>query len=152
MEALANWLWRSLFHFPGSRASSAQVAGASSGGAREVDIQLLRSSAGNFTTSTEECIGDNLRDNSILFFDTPDPGQGFWFLVRTSDIGGGLDTYDSGGASQVEPRDGEINASPAPCATSTTQQGSDPGPERMRATDSRPDQRPAGSLTGPLGP
>ena len=78
------------------------------------DLETLRSSAGDFSAATEECVADGHPTTLLPFDVTPEPGQGFWFLVRgiTSE---GKDTYDTGGLGQVGLRDAEIDASTFGC-------------------------------------
>ncbi len=78
------------------------------------DLGVLRTSLGNFAGSTLDCVDDNTFANSSNHLGDPLPGEGYWFLVRPADCGGG--TYDSGGAAQAAPRDGSINASGSQCS------------------------------------
>jgi hypothetical protein len=75
------------------------------------DVGFLRGSGGDFTLSTEACLAEDLDVPVLDDASPPAPGQGIWYLVR------GLPSapYDSGVASQVEPRDQEIDASPGSC-------------------------------------
>jgi hypothetical protein len=79
------------------------------------DLQSLRASSGDFTTSLLACLEDNSVDASSS--DTsvpPGPGAGYYYLVRT--YGCGLaGTYDSGEPSQAGSRDAEIAASGLSC-------------------------------------
>ena len=78
------------------------------------DLQILRTSGGDFNAATHECLSSNQLDPSLMYDIEPAPGAGIWFLVRarTSATNG---TYDSGGNSQVEDRDAEIAASGSDC-------------------------------------
>ena len=76
----------------------------------------LRSSGGDFSTATQECLDDDSTAMSMLVSDMPTSGDGFWFLVRGQNCGGD-GTYDSFPA-PVEPRDVEIAASGVDCAGS----------------------------------
>ena len=70
------------------------------------DLGLLGSSAGNFTTATEECLGNDLVTTSLsnAIVDPFPPGAGSWFIVRGV-LGTGNLSYDSfGGASGRRPR------------------------------------------------
>lgn len=77
------------------------------------DLELLRTTGGDFSASTVECMADNDSDTLVVQLGTPPSGGGFWFLARAVSCGGG--TYDSGGPAQVEPRDVEIAASADAC-------------------------------------
>ena len=79
------------------------------------DLQSLRASGGDFTTSLLACLEDNSLDASSS--DTsvpPGPGAGYYYLVRTYGCGQ-AGTYDSGEPSQVGSRDAEIAASGLSC-------------------------------------
>ena len=79
------------------------------------DLTLLRESQGDFTESTENCVEDNLTMTFTEAKGDPDPGQGFWYLVRgVNNDGNG--TYDSGGSSQIGLRDAEMAASDEDCS------------------------------------
>lgn len=76
------------------------------------DLGLLRSSGGDFTLATVDCVANDHGEASSA---TPDPqltGEAFWFLVRSADAAG---IYDSGASSQVGQRDVEIAASGVAC-------------------------------------
>ena len=77
------------------------------------DLELLRATGGDFSSSTVECMADNDSDTIVVHPGTPPSGGGFWFLTRAVSCDGG--TYDSGGPAQVEPRDAEIAASADSC-------------------------------------
>lgn len=53
-------------------------------------------------------------DRPSIVAAAPDPGEGFWYLVRAVNACG-PGTYDSGGTMQAAPRDPGIAASPAAC-------------------------------------
>jgi hypothetical protein len=74
-------------------------------------LALLRS--GGFTAATQTCLADDDPGTSLTHNDTPAPGDGFWFLARAANCGGG--TWDSGGPGQVGPRDAPIEASGNGC-------------------------------------
>ena len=78
------------------------------------DLSTLRSSGGDFSLATGECLADNRTSTSLTDSDTPAPGGGLWFLVRPANCGG-PGSYDSGGAMQVGLRDAEIDASGNEC-------------------------------------
>ena len=77
-------------------------------------LSALRSSGGDFTTATDACLDDDLTDTTTDDADTPDPGDGYWYLVRATSCGGAA-SFDSGAPSQVASRDAGIQASPYAC-------------------------------------
>jgi hypothetical protein len=76
-------------------------------------VATLRSSHGDFTTSTSSCL---VNDGSLTWYEDPDaaPSEGTWYLVRASSPSG-VGSYDDGSPSQVAPRDSEIALSSAKC-------------------------------------
>jgi len=78
------------------------------------NLVTLISSSGNFALATDSCLANDPTTTTLLYSNTPAPGQGFWFLVRGENCGG-RGTYDSGGATQVGLRDAEISASGNDC-------------------------------------
>lgn len=76
------------------------------------DLETLRSSGGDFTTASVDCLVDDSTQPALVYADAGGPESAF-FLVR-AECGGGT-TYESGGAGQVGSRDGEIDASPLAC-------------------------------------
>jgi hypothetical protein len=78
------------------------------------DLAILRSSGGDFTAATQECVADDTTATSQVFAPSPAPGAGFWFLVRGANCSA-RGSYDSGVGSQVGSRDSEIDASPLSC-------------------------------------
>ena len=97
---------------PDTQLSWPQLAGAAWYDVVRGDLKLLRSSSGDFTTATEECMADNVSGDppSLLLTEFPDPGEGFWILVRGANCKG-EGSYDTGALSQVGSRDFEIDAS-----------------------------------------
>jgi hypothetical protein len=77
-------------------------------------LGVLRTSGGDFTQATEECLANDLAPTELSYGIDPPSGQGSWFLVRGVNCAGN-GTYDSGTASQVGLRDAEIAASPDAC-------------------------------------
>jgi hypothetical protein len=77
-------------------------------------LVTLQSSAGNFTAATTACLANNLALTSVSDISTPAANNGFWYLVRPVNCGGG-GSYDSGAPSQVGLRDAEIAASGFAC-------------------------------------
>ncbi len=79
------------------------------------DLSLLRETQGDFALATDDCVEDELTTTSTEAEGDPDPGEGFWYLVRgVNDDGNG--TYDSGGSSQIGLRDAEMAASGQDCS------------------------------------
>ncbi len=72
------------------------------------DLGLLRSSGGDFTAATQDCVASMVEASAWPLTSTPPPGSGFWFLVRGT--GCFPATFDSGGAQQIGTRDDEILA------------------------------------------
>jgi uncharacterized membrane protein len=77
-------------------------------------LEALRTSNGDFSTAATDCLENDLTGTSRDDADTPDAGDGFWYLVRAANCGGSS-TFDSGAASQIGSRDAEIQASPSTC-------------------------------------
>jgi N-acetylneuraminic acid mutarotase len=77
------------------------------------DLALLRSSAGDFTTATIACHGDDTDSTEVPFPYVPAVGNGVWLLVRGVNCGG-PGSYD-GEAGQAGSRDAEIAAAPNHC-------------------------------------
>lgn len=98
---------------------NAQLSWTAVTGATGYDVQrgslgTLTSSGGDFTTATTECVADNETGTSVSHAGTPASGEGYWYLVRGANCGGG-GTQDTGSGSQVEARDAEIAASSNAC-------------------------------------
>ena len=74
------------------------------------DLGSLRTSGGNFTPATDECVANDVESDNIDYDLDPALGQGDWFLIRR-----GSDTYDTCGIAQVGNRDGEIVFSGQDC-------------------------------------
>ena len=90
------------------------IAGADTYDLVRGSLGLLGSSGGNFTTSLQACVVNDLAATSFPDA-TPAPvGNGFYYLVRGASCGG-AGTYDEGGGSQVGSRDAEIAASASNC-------------------------------------
>jgi uncharacterized membrane protein len=77
-------------------------------------LSALRSSHGDFSAATTDCLESDLTATSRDDADTPGVGDGFWYLVRAVSCGGSA-TFDSGAPSQVGSRDAEMQASPSTC-------------------------------------
>jgi len=86
------------------------------------DLQVLRASAGNFSSAITDCISTGNILPAADALDNPDPGEGFFYVVRAfqGEIGPG--SHDTGRASQVSRYGGRdlgplsVNSSPNACA------------------------------------
>jgi hypothetical protein len=74
------------------------------------NLASLRMTGGDYRAGTVECVANDVPDVPVSFQLAPDPGEAYWFLVRTE--GGSYDAWDSMPAA---PRDAGIDASPAAC-------------------------------------
>jgi hypothetical protein len=77
-------------------------------------LNQLLSSGGDFATSTEECLANNLPSTFLGYESVPAAGRGSWFLVRAVSCGG-AGSYNESSGSQVGNRDLEIAASASAC-------------------------------------
>lgn len=77
-------------------------------------LTSLRASAGDFSTSTSDCVADDHELTTLTTLDEPPPGEGHWFLVRGINCAGS-GTYDSNSPSQLGSRDEEIELSTHAC-------------------------------------
>jgi hypothetical protein len=78
------------------------------------DVATLRTTGGNFTSATQQCLANDVAGSTISFTANPSVGNAWWILVRGSNcLAKG--SYDEVGAGQVGLRDAEIAASPAAC-------------------------------------
>ena len=77
------------------------------------DLGKLRSTGGDFSAATVECVVEKELGTSTSHAGFPPAGEGHWFLARAANCGGG--TYDSGGLGQIGSRDAEIEASGGAC-------------------------------------
>ena len=78
------------------------------------DLEDLRGSGGDFSAATTDCLEDNGTGTTLDVAGDPAPGEGVWFLVRALNCGG-AGSYDTGQASQIDPRDAGISASGNDC-------------------------------------
>jgi uncharacterized membrane protein len=100
---------------PGTaRLSWSAIAGATGYDVVRGSLAALRSSGGNFSAATNACLEDDLTATTRDDGDTPDPGDGHWYLVRATSCGGAA-SFDSGAPSQAASRDAGIEASPYAC-------------------------------------
>jgi hypothetical protein len=77
-------------------------------------VQILRSSGGSYSAATTQCLANDLAATSFDAAAIPATGQGFWYLIRAVNCGGGS-SYNSGSSSQVGSRDAGIAASGHAC-------------------------------------
>ncbi len=77
-------------------------------------VTTLRVSGGEFSVAVEICLANDQPDAAIEDLQLPEVGDGFWYLVRATDVDE-PGTYDSGGPGQQASRDPGIEASPAAC-------------------------------------
>jgi hypothetical protein len=94
--------------------SWSSMAGATGYDLLRGDLALLRSSGGDFTQATTDCLVNDESGNSLPYSDDPDPGEAHWFLVR-GDSGAQVRTWESFFMSQVGLRDDEIAAAAINC-------------------------------------
>jgi hypothetical protein len=78
------------------------------------DLGILRSSGGDYSLATQECVAGRHTTTSLPVSGVPAAGEGHWFLVRGANCGGS-GTYDSGGIGQAGPRDAGILTSGDGC-------------------------------------
>jgi uncharacterized membrane protein len=97
-----------------ARVSWSAIASATGYDLARGSLYILRSTIGDFSTATTDCLENDLTGTSREDADTPDAGDGFWYLVRAANCGGS-GTFDSGAASQVGSRDAEILTSTSTC-------------------------------------
>jgi len=90
------------------------VSGATGYDVARGSLATLRTSHGDFSTATTDCLESALRANTSTDGDSPNAGDGFWYLVRAVSCGG-HGTWDSGAPSQVGSRDNEMLAANAVC-------------------------------------
>jgi hypothetical protein len=79
-------------------------------------LSTLHATGGNFSVSTDPCLASRTQDTFAEDLELPPPGDGFWYVmrIRYGDFRG-VQSYDSGAASQVASRDAGINASAGAC-------------------------------------
>ncbi|ANM31031.1 hypothetical protein ABI59_17815 [Acidobacteria bacterium Mor1] len=78
------------------------------------DLDALRSTGGDYSVATSECLADDSLAGGVAYPDAPPPGSGYFFFARrgTRD---GAGSYDGPGPGQIAPRDGGIAASGSGC-------------------------------------
>jgi len=77
-------------------------------------VATLKSSSGDFTSSTDLCTGNDQAATNASDAATPGSGDGYWYLVRPLNCTA-KGSYDDGSASQQGLRDLEIDASVSAC-------------------------------------
>lgn len=77
-------------------------------------LSSLVLSAGDFATSTDNCLVDDLPATTTVDTSSDPVGDGAWYLVRGTTCAG-AGTYDDGGAGLQSPRDASVAASPSSC-------------------------------------
>jgi hypothetical protein len=92
----------------------ASVSAATGYDAVRGSLQTLRTTLGSFSAATTTCLGNDIGATSVNDLQSPTVGQGFWYLLRAENCGGGA-SYDSGAPKQVAPRDAGIAASGHAC-------------------------------------
>ena len=78
------------------------------------DLETLLATGGDFVAATEACFADEVVETGLPYTAEPEPGRGWWILVRGSTADGPM-TYQALYPSQVGLRDEEIAASGAAC-------------------------------------
>jgi hypothetical protein len=78
------------------------------------DLETLVAGGGDFVSATEACVADARDSTDVPFDGEPDPGAGFWILVRGVSSEGPI-TYEALYPSQVDLRDDEIAGSGTDC-------------------------------------
>jgi len=77
------------------------------------DLGMLRSSGGDYSAATLQCVIPGVAGTATTYVGDPAAGDGFFFLVRGIDCMQG--SYDSGGSEQSSPRDSGIEDSGNDC-------------------------------------
>jgi hypothetical protein len=78
-------------------------------------LSTLRSTAGNYTAATQQCVASKLvATGRTVAGPNPPAGDGVWFIVRGANCRG-RGTYDGSSPKQIGSRDAEIAASPSAC-------------------------------------
>ncbi len=77
------------------------------------DLTTLR--AAGFGSATDSCVANDAAGPSVVLNGTPAAGEGWWYLVRPVDGGGGGGSYSTGLPSEVAGRDAGIAASGVFC-------------------------------------
>ncbi|MEW5806367.1 MAG: CRTAC1 family protein [Acidobacteriota bacterium] len=91
------------------------VSGAESYDIVKGDLNSLRSSHGDFSSSLTGCVENDSADTQTFDDSQPPAGEGFYYLARFEHSGGKKSTYDVCSTYQKGARDAEINASTNKC-------------------------------------
>jgi len=87
------------------------------------DLTGLQATAGDFGAASLGCLEDDGADTVAVDPAVPLPEQAFLYLVRASNCAGQTGTWDSGGPSQIAPRDPSLGVGTASCACTTGDDG-----------------------------
>jgi hypothetical protein len=78
------------------------------------DLATLRSTNGDFSVATQQCVASHTTAIQTAYVSDPAPGEAWWFVARGNNCVA-LGTYNEGDNSQSVARDPGIAASPASC-------------------------------------
>jgi hypothetical protein len=92
-----------------------EVAGAQAYDVVKGDLQILRSTSGDYGTAVVDCRRNNADVPPWWDEDAPSPGTGVFYLVRAVDFACGYGTYDTGSPSQAAGRDAGIETASGAC-------------------------------------
>ncbi len=79
------------------------------------NLSILRGTAGNFSTATTACLGNDLTTPTTQDSEIPPSGDGLWYLVRAVNSCSGPGSFDDGSPSQLRGRDAGIGAAAGAC-------------------------------------
>lgn len=91
-----------------------QVPGAIAFDVIRGDLGVLLATGGDFSQSTETCVGNNVPGSTLTYSEVPPPDTGKWFLVRGVSLSGPM-TWQTLAGPQTGLRDAEIAAAGASC-------------------------------------
>ena len=89
------------------------IAGASGYDLVRGDVRTLVEGGGAFATAIDQCLADNTASQGLVESGTPAVGEGFFYIQRGINCGGG--SWDEGGTGQSAPRGPSIALSAAAC-------------------------------------
>jgi len=69
------------------------------------DLFALRETGGRFDTASAVCLADDGVDTEAIDPALPDPGEGYFYLVRSSNCAGRTGSFDAESQTQFAPRD-----------------------------------------------
>ena len=78
------------------------------------NLRTLAATGGDFSVSTDSCVGNDIATTESSDTSSPGAGEGFWYLVRAENCGG-FGSFESGAPGQVTPRDPGIASSASHC-------------------------------------